>query len=92
MADGLTSIIRSLELSNQSLSQDLSLAQQRVVQLEQQVSDLLGPEASSVDLSSETQINFIQRVAKSRTKFSKEAQQIIDAIDNSSTEEPISDE
>jgi hypothetical protein len=82
MADGLTSVIRSLELSNQSLFQDLSLAKQRVAQLEQQVADLLGPEDASVDTSFETQIEFIRRVADSRTKFAKEAQEIINSVES----------
>jgi beta-lactamase class D len=73
-------LLRSLELQNEAKSQDLSIAYQRIADLEQQVSDLSGPSAGSIDFTTETQIQFIQRIAESRTKFAKEAQTIIDAI------------
>jgi cell division protein FtsB len=75
-------ILRSLELQNEAKSQDLSVAYQRIANLEQQVADLSDPNNGSVDATTETQVDFIRRIAESRTKFSKEAQQIIDAIDS----------
>ena len=75
------SILRSLELQNESKAQDLSVAYQRIAGLEQQVTELSDPNNGSVDVSTETQVDFIRRVAESRTKFSKEAQDIIDVID-----------
>jgi len=74
------SLLRSLELQNEAKAQDLSIAYQRIADLEQQLSDLSGPNSGSVDSTTETQIQFIQRIAESRTKFAKEAQDIISAI------------
>ena len=90
MDNEIRAILRSLELQNEAKTQDLSIAYQRIANLEQEVADLTNADASYV--TSETQVDFIRKVAESRTKFAKEAQDIIDAIDNSSTEEPISDE
>ena len=77
-------LMRTLELQHESTAQDLSIAYQRIAVLEQQIAELSGPDNASVDASSETQVDFIRRVAESRTKFSKEAQDIIDAIDGAS--------
>jgi len=90
MDNEIRAILRSLELQNEAKTQDLSIAYQRIANLEQEVADLTNADASYV--TSETQVDFIRKVAESRTKFAKEAQGIIDAIDNPSTEEPISDE
>jgi len=84
-----TSIVRLLELENEARSQELAIAYQRIASLEDQVNALLGPIDGSVDPSVESPIDFIRRVAESRTKFAKEAQDIIDAIDNPPNGEPI---
>ena len=81
MDNEIRSILRSLELQNEAKAQDLSIAYQRIANLEQQVADLSDPNSGSVDASTETQVDFIRRVAEARTKFSKEAQDIVDAID-----------
>jgi beta-lactamase class D len=82
MDNEIRSILRSLELQNEAKAQDLSIAYQRIANLEQQVADLSDPNSGSVDVSTETQVDFIRRIAAARTKFSKEAQDIVDAIDN----------
>jgi len=82
MDNEIRAILRSLELQNEAKTQDLSIAYQRIASLEQQVAELSDPNSGSVEASTETQVDFIRRVAEARTKFSKEAQEIIDAIDN----------
>jgi beta-lactamase class D len=94
MDNEIRSILRSLELQNEAKAQDLSIAYQRIANLEQQVADLSDPNSGSVDVSTETQVDFIRRVAEARTKFSKEAQDIVDAIDAANqpvVEEPVVD-
>jgi beta-lactamase class D len=94
MDNEIRSILRSLELQNEAKAQDLSIAYQRIANLEQQVADLSDPNSGSVDISTETQVDFIRRVAEARTKFSKEAQDIVDAIDAANqpvVEEPVVD-
>jgi hypothetical protein len=73
-------IIRTLELGNESKAQELSIAYQRIVNLEQQVADLTGSDLAYD--ANESQIDFIKRIAASSSKFAKEAQDIIDVIDN----------
>ena len=94
MDNEIRSILRSLELQNEAKAQDLSIAYQRIANLEQQVADLSDPNSGSVDISTETQVDFIRRIAAARTKFSKEAQDIVDAIDAANqpvVEEPVVD-
>ena len=94
MDNEIRSILRSLELQNEAKAQDLSIAYQRIANLEQQVADLSDPNSGSVDVSTETQVDFIRRIAAARTKFSKEAQDIVDAIDAANqpvVEEPVVD-
>jgi len=93
MDNEIRSILRSLELQNEAKAQDLSIAYQRIANLEQQVADLSDPNSGSIDISTETQVDFIRRVAEARTKFSKEAQDIVDAIDATQpvVEEPVVD-
>jgi hypothetical protein len=69
-------IIRTLELKNQEQSQNLSIARQRITNLEQQVADLTG--SDSTYTQPEAQIEFIRKIAASSSKFAKEAQDIID--------------
>jgi beta-lactamase class D len=83
MDNAFKSIINLLELQNEAVSQDLTIANKRIADLEQQVLDLSGPNDGSVEMSTETQTEFIQRIADSRTKFAKEAQDIIAAINGS---------
>lgn len=75
------SIIRSLEVQNEALGQDLAIANQKALVLEQQVADLLGFDDGT---PIESQIDFIRKVAESRTKFAKEAQAIVAAVDAAS--------
>jgi hypothetical protein len=72
-------ILRSLELQNEAKAQDLSIAYQRISDLEQQVENLTNTDPTYA--TPESQVDFIRKVAASRTKFSKEAQDIIDAIE-----------
>lgn len=74
-------VIRGLELENEAKAQDLSIAHQRIIDLEQKLEELSGPEDGSVDASSESQVDFIRRIAASRTKFAQEAQDIVNTID-----------
>jgi hypothetical protein len=71
-------VLRSLELQNEAKAQDLSIAYQKIANLEQQVADLTGPDSTYV--SPETQIDFIRKIAGSSSKFAKEAQDIIDSV------------
>jgi hypothetical protein len=87
MDNEIRAILRNLELENSAKTQDLVIAQQRIADLEQQLNDLSGPNDGSVDFTTETQIQFIERVAGSRTKFAKEAQNIIDAVN--AVQEPV---
>jgi len=72
-------MLRTLELHNEAVSQDLSIAYQRIADFEQTIADLSGTDSTYV--APEAQVDFIRKVAASRTKFSKEAQDIIDTID-----------
>ena len=92
MDNEIRSILRSLELQIEAKSQDLSIAYQRIASLEQQVAELSDPNNGSVAASTETQVEFIRRIADSRTKFSKEAQDIIDIIDTPPVVDPIPSE
>lgn len=85
MDNEIRAVFRSLELQNEAKTQDLSIAYQRIAELEQEVESLTVSDSSYV--TSESQIDFIRKVAGSRTKFAKEAQDIIDAIDNPVIEE-----
>ena len=91
--DGETrSALRLLELQNEAKSQEISIAYQTIANLESRVAELSGPETEFVaNASNEGQIDFIRKVAESRTKFAKEAQSIIDAIESSATVEEPSD-
>lgn len=71
--------LRTLELQNEAKARDLSIAYQRIADLEQQVADLTGTDASYI--APEDQITFIRKVADSSSKFAKEAQDIIDSLD-----------
>lgn len=73
--------IRILENEREAKSQALDAANLRIEQLERQVNDLSGPDNGSVDTSNESQIDFIRRVAESRTKFAQEAKDIVTLID-----------
>jgi len=73
--------IKMLESANEVKAEQLSIANAIIVGLEQQIADFSGPDGGSVDASSETQVDFIRRVAESRTKFSQEAKDIIAIID-----------
>jgi len=85
--------LRLLELQNEAKSQEISIAYQTINNLEQRIFELTDLNSGSVDISTETQIDFIRRIAASRTKFSKEAQDIVDAIDATQpvVEEPVVD-
>ena len=72
--------IRFLETQNENKAQELVIAYQRISDLEQQVSDLSGTDASYA--SPESQLDFIKKVADSRTKFSKEAQDILASLNS----------
>lgn len=85
MDNEIRAILRKLELDNEAKTQNLSIAHQRIANLEQQIVELTVTDSSYV--SSESQIDFIRKVAASRTKFAKEAQDIIDAIDSPVVEE-----
>lgn len=85
MDNEIRAVLRSLELQNEAKTQDLSIAYQRIAELEQEVESLTVTDSSYV--SPESQVDFIRKVAESRTKFAKEAQDIIDAIDNPVVEE-----
>lgn len=71
--------IRFLEIQNENKAQELTVAYARITNLENQVNDLQGPDNTYV--SNESQVDFIRKIAESRTKFAKEAQDIIAAID-----------
>jgi hypothetical protein len=86
MDDETKSILRSLELQNESKDQNLSIAYQSIANLEQQIAALSDTSSGSVDISTETQTDFIRRIAESRTKFAKEAQDIIDVIDGANAQ------
>ena len=73
--------IRILENEREAKSQALDAANLRIKQLELQVKDLNGPDNGSVDALNESQIDFIRRVAESRTKFAQEAKDIVALID-----------
>lgn len=85
MNNEIRSKLRSLELQNEDKAQNLSIAYQRIAELEQQVADLTGIDSSYTSTAS--QIDFIKKVAQSRTKFSKEAQDIVDAVENAAAVE-----
>jgi hypothetical protein len=86
MDNEVRAALRSLELQNESKGQELSMAKQKIASLEQDKIDLLSEiESLTSDdptyVSNETQIEFIRKVAESRTKFAKEAKDIVDVID-----------
>jgi hypothetical protein len=78
----IDAIIRPLEIQLESTSQDLAIAQQRIARLEVELENVVGSDPTYV--SNESQLDFIRKVADSRTKFAKEAQDIIAAIDGDS--------
>lgn len=80
MDNEIRAILRRLELDNEAKTQNLSIAHQKIANLEQEIASLTVADSSYV--SAESQIDFIRKVAESRTKFAKEAQDIIDAVDN----------
>jgi len=80
--------IADFEQQEAESNQNVANLERRIVELEQQVAELSDPNSGSVESSTETQVDFIRRVAEARTKFSKEAQEIIDAIDNLPASEP----
>jgi len=83
MDERVASIVKSLELQNESKSRDLSIYRQRIDALESQIAKF--DSESSVDgeyTQSETQIEFITKIAASKSKFSKEAQDLIDGIND----------
>lgn len=88
---GTEQTIRFLESQNSTKAEELVRAYQRIADLEAQVSDSSGTDSTYV--TPESQIDFIRKVAESRTKFSKEAQDIVDAIDATQpvVEEPVVD-
>jgi len=74
----MDSLLRSLELQNEAKTQELAIAYEKIANFEKQVADLTGPDTSYV--TPEDQVAFIQKIADSSSKFSKEAQDILDAI------------
>ena len=86
MDNEIRAILRRLELDNEAKTQNLSIAHQRIANLEQELAEITTPDSSYVSTAS--QVDFIRKVAESRTKFAKEAQDIIDAIDNPPTPAP----
>jgi len=79
--------IRNLELQNEAKAQNLTSAYQQIATLEERLRDLSNQIAdlTNVDTSyvgNESQIDFIKKIAASRTKFAKEAQDIVDAVEN----------
>jgi hypothetical protein len=79
MDNNIRTILRSLELQNESKAQELAVAYGRIADLESQLEGLTGTDASYT--APEDQVAFIRKVADSSSKFSKEAQDIIDALD-----------
>lgn len=73
------SLIRSLESRNQASAQEALVARQRIIDLENQIKELTSTDESYV--GPETEIEFIRKVAESKSKFAKEAQDILNAID-----------
>ena len=71
--------IRFLESQNSTKAEELVRAYQRIADLESQISDSSGTDSTYV--STESQVDFIRKIADSRTKFAKEAQDIIASID-----------
>lgn len=71
--------IRFLESQNSTKAEELVRAYQRIADLETQISDATGVDSTYV--APEAQIDFIRKVAESRTKFAKEAQDILASID-----------
>jgi len=78
MDNNIRTILRSLELQNESKAQELAVAYSRIADLENQIGDLTGSDSSYV--TPEDQVSFIQKIAESSSKFAKEAQDIIDAL------------
>jgi len=72
--------IRFLESQNSTKAEELVRAYQRIADLESQISDSSGTDSTYV--STESQVDFIRKIADSRTKFAKEAQDIIASIDS----------
>lgn len=72
--------IRFLESQNSTKAEELVRAYQRIADLESQISD--SSETDSTYVSTESQVDFIRKIADSRTKFAKEAQDIIASIDS----------
>jgi adenylylsulfate kinase-like enzyme len=79
MDNNIRTVLRSLELQNESKAQELAVAYSRIADLENQIGDLTGTDASYV--APEDQTAFIRKIAESSSKFSKEAQDIIDVLD-----------
>lgn len=80
MDNEIRAVLRRLELKAEAKTQDLSIAYRRIAELEQEIEGLTITDSSYV--SPESQVDFIRKVAESRTKFAKEAQDIINAIDS----------
>ena len=78
----ILSNLRSLEIELESKIQDIGILNQKVARLEGEIVDLTSSDFNYV--SNESQLDFIRKVANSRTKFAKEAQDIIAAIDEGS--------
>jgi len=94
MDNEVRSILRSLELQNEAKAQDVSNAYQTIATLEDQVSKLEGEivnlnqqlgELETPDttyVASEPQTAFLQKVADSKSKFAKEAEDILASLNN----------
>lgn len=86
MDNEVRAALRSLELQNEAKGQELSMAKQKIESLEQdkfnltiEINNLVSDDPTYV--SNESQIDFIRKVAESRTKFAKEAKDLINIID-----------
>lgn len=75
MTKDLSARIKALVSKSENKAQELLIANQRIEYLEKKLANADGP-----DESVETQIAFINQVANSRTKFAKEAQELLDSI------------
>jgi len=85
MDNDIKTSIRFLEVQNETKAEELTRTYQRITDLETQVADLTNSDSTYV--SPEAQVDFIRKIAESSSKFAKEAQDIIDAIDNPATQD-----
>jgi hypothetical protein len=76
MADDVHAILRSLEIQNESKAQEIAIANQKIEKLQMQLADSQGLDANP----DESEFDFIKKIADSKSKFSKEAQDILDRI------------